>query len=100
MGRKHVGKRNCVLFHGAHEIVILADFPSKAERNPAHRLNVHAVLQGQGRERVMEVVEPDLGQPCPFQHPVQHAEHAVQGDGPTVGRWEDIVVRDLFLLSF
>ena len=35
MGRKHVGKRNCVLFHGAHEIAILADFPSKAERNPA-----------------------------------------------------------------
>ena len=33
-------------------------------------LDVHAVLQGQGREGVSRIVETHLGQSCSLQHPV------------------------------
>ena len=35
-----------------------------------------------------QVVESHLGQPGPFQHPMEHMQHTVRGDGPTVGRGE------------
>ena len=50
--------------------------------------HVHPVLQGQGGEGVTQVVEPYLGQPCPFQYPMEHMQHAVRGDGPAIGGWE------------
>ena len=43
-----------------------------------HRFHVHAVLQGHGREGVAEIVKADAGQPSPFQHPLEHMQHAVR----------------------
>ena len=57
-------------------------------QHPGHRLDVHAVLKGQGCERVPEVVEPDFGQSRPLQNPVEHMEHAVWGDRAAGGRGE------------
>ncbi len=57
-------------------------------QHPGHRLDVHAVLKGQGGERVPEVVEPDFGQSRPLQNPVEHMEHAVWGDRAAGGRGE------------
>ena len=46
-----------------------------------------------------EVVESDLGNPRPFQHPLQHIVHAVRGDGAAIGRGKHIlVIGFLFLL--
>ena len=36
------------------------------------RFDVHAVLQGQSGEGVAQVVEAEVGQVCPIQHPVEH----------------------------
>ena len=43
-----------------------------------HGLDVHAVLQRHGREGVAQVMESDAGQPRPFQHPLEHVQHAVR----------------------
>ena len=43
-----------------------------------HGLDVHAVLQGHGREGVAEIVKADAWQPCPFQHPLEHVQDAVR----------------------
>ena len=55
-------------------------------QHPGHRFHIHPVLQGQGSEGVSQVVEPHLGQSCPFQHPVEHMQHTIRRDGPTAGR--------------
>ena len=54
-------------------------------QHPGHRFHVHSVLQGQGSESVAQVVEPHLGQSCPFQHPMEHMQHTVRGDRPAIG---------------
>ena len=41
----------------------------------ADGFDVHAVLQGHRREGVAEIVKADAWQPCPFQHPLEHAKH-------------------------
>jgi len=43
-----------------------------------HRFYVHTVLQCHGREGMAEIVESDAGQPCPFQHPLEHVQDAVR----------------------
>ncbi len=35
--------------------------------------------------RVAQVVEPHLGQSCPFQHPMEHMQHTVRGNRPAIG---------------
>ena len=57
-------------------------------QHTADGLDVHAVLQGHGREGVAEVVKADAGQPSPFQHPLEHVQDAVRGHGASGGRWE------------
>ena len=47
-------------------------------QHTADGLDVHAVLQGHGREGVAEVVKADAGQPSPFQHSLQHMQDAVR----------------------
>ena len=42
-----------------------------------HRLDVHAILKGDGSEGVAEVMESDLGDACPFKYPLQHIVDAV-----------------------
>ena len=49
-----------------------------------YRLDVHAVLQCNGGERVPEIVKSDLGQSCSFENSLQHMVYAVRGDGATV----------------
>ena len=61
---------------------------------------IHAVLQGDGGEGVAEVVESDLGDACPFKHPLQHIVHTVWGDGTAVGRGKHILVMGLSFLLF
>ena len=43
-----------------------------------HRFHVHAVLEGHGREGVSEVMKADARQSRPFQHPLEHVQHAVR----------------------
>ena len=47
-------------------------------QHTADGLDVHAVLQGHGREGVTEVMKAYAGQPSPFQHPLEHVQHAVR----------------------
>ena len=47
-------------------------------QHTADGLDVHAVLQGHGREGVAEVVETDAWQSCPLQHSLEHVQHAVR----------------------
>ena len=66
-----------------------------------HRFYVHAVLERHGREGMTEIVESDAGQPCPFQHPLEHMQDAVWGHGASGGRWEyPLAVSDFALLLF
>ena len=44
----------------------------------ADGLDVHAVLQRHGREGVAEVMKAYPWQPRPFQHPLEHVQHAVR----------------------
>ena len=55
-------------------------------QHPAHRLDVHAVLQSYRGERMSHIVETNPGQPRPLQHPVEHMEYAVRRDGASGGR--------------
>ena len=55
-------------------------------RHPGHCLDVHAVLKGQYCEGMPQIVESDPRQPCPFQHPVEHMQDIVRGDGTADGR--------------
>ena len=61
---------------------------AEVPQHPGHRFHVHPVLQGQGGKCVSEIVEPDPGQSCPFQHPVEPVQHTVRGDRPAGGTWE------------
>ena len=47
-------------------------------QHTADGLDVHAVLQGHGREGVTEVMKAYAGQPSPFQNPLEHMQHAVR----------------------
>ena len=71
----------------------------EVSQHPGHRLDVHAVLKGQGGERVPEIVEPDLGQSGSFQYPVEHVQDAVWGDRAAGRRGEyPVAAADFFLL--
>ncbi len=50
--------------------------------------------------KVAQIVESDLGNPRPFQHPLQHIVHAVRGDGSAVGGGEYVLVMGLGFLLF
>ena len=54
-------------------------------QHPGHGFHIHPVLQHQGSEGVSQVVEPHLGQSCPFQHSMEHMQHTVRGDRPAIG---------------
>ena len=47
-------------------------------QHSGNRLDVYPILQGYRRECVSQVVKSDLGQPSPFQYPVEHLEDAVR----------------------
>ena len=65
----------------------------------ADRLDVHAILEGDGCEGVAEVVESDFRDACPCQYSFEHIVHAVRRNGATVRRGEDVgVIRFRFLL--
>ncbi len=49
------------------------------------RLDVHAVLQGDGSEGVAEVVEPHLGDASSGEDSFQHIIHAIRRDGTACG---------------
>ena len=72
----------------------------KVTQHAGHGLDVHTILQGNGCEGVAEVVESDLRDASPLQHPLQHIVHAVRGDGAAVGGWEYILVVGLGFLLF
>ena len=57
----------------------------KMPQHTRHGLDVHTVLQGQRCEGVAQVMKSDTGQPRPFQHPLEHVQHAVRGHGASVG---------------
>ena len=58
-------------------------------QHPADRFDVHAILEGQGGEGVAEIVEADVGQARPVQHPAEHMQNAVRGHGAARGGRED-----------
>ena len=49
--------------------------------------------------RVAEVMEPNFGKSCPFQHPMEHIQHTVRGDWTSVGRREYILDFSAHFLS-
>ena len=63
-----------------------------------HRLDVHAVLEGDGGEGVAEIVESDLRDASPFEDTLEHVVDAIRGDGAAVGGWEDVGILQLFRL--
>ena len=65
-----------------------------------YRLDIHTVLQGDGCEGVAEVMESDLRDASPLQHPLKHIIDAVRGDGAAVGGREDVLVIGLCFLLF
>ena len=50
----------------------------KMPQHARYGFDVHTVLQCQRCEGVTEIVEADAGQPCPFQHPLEHVQDAVR----------------------
>lgn len=54
-------------------------------RHTTDRLDVYAVLQGDGGEGVTEVVELNFRDACPCQHLLEHIIHAVGRIWPAVG---------------
>ncbi len=50
-------------------------------QHPGDRFDVHAVLESQGGEGMAEIVEADVGQARPAQHPVEHMQDTVRGHG-------------------
>ena len=50
----------------------------KMPQHARYGLDVHTVLQGHRREGVAEVMKADAWQPRPFQHPLEHVQHAVR----------------------
>ena len=69
-------------------------------QHAGHRFDVHAVLEGDGGEGVAEVMEPNLRDASPRQHPLKHIIDAVRGDGTTVGGWEYILILRFGFLIF
>ena len=68
-------------------------------QHPRHGFYIHAILEGQHGERMAEVMKPDLWQARSIQHPVEHMEHAVRGDGPTGGAGKYIGTAGLLLAA-
>jgi len=68
-------------------------------QHAGHRFDVYAVLQSQCCEGVSEVMEPNFGKSCPFQHPMDHIQHTVRGDWTSVGRREYILDFSAHFLS-
>ena len=54
-------------------------------QHAGHRLDVYAVLQGDGCEGVAEVMEPNLRDTRPFKNSLEHIVHAVRGDRASIG---------------
>ena len=69
-------------------------------QHAADGLDIHAVLESDGRKGVAEIMESDLRDASPLQHPLKHIIDAVRGDGATVGGWEYILVMGLSFLLF
>ena len=61
---------------------------AEVSQHPGYRFHVHSVLEGQGGKGVTKIVEPYPRQARPFQHPVEHVQHAVRGDRPAGGAGE------------
>ena len=75
-GRGHVG------------VDIQGESRREMPQHPGYRFDVHSVLEGQGGKGVTEIMEPHARQSRPFQHPVEHVQHAVRGDRPARGAGE------------
>ena len=57
------------------------------------RLNVHAVLEGQGGEGVPEIMEPEVFQSCVFQDALVEGSHRIRVvHGPGAGGGEELGV--------
>ena len=72
----------------------------EVSQHAGHSLDVYPVLEGDGCEGVAEVMESDLWDASPLQHPLKHIIDAVRGDGTTVGGWEYILVVGFGFLIF
>ena len=64
----------------------------KVTQHAGHGLDVHTILERDGCEGVAEVMEPNLRDASPLQHPFQHIIDAVRGDGAAVGGWEHVLI--------
>ena len=56
----------------------------KVPQHTGHRLDVNSVLQRQRGESVPQIVEPNFGESRPFQHPMEHIQHTIRGDGASI----------------
>ena len=81
-------------------IGVQGEASGEVTQHAGHSLDVHTILQGNGCEGVAEVVESDLRNACPFQHPLQHIIDTVRRDGTTVRRGKHIGVIGFGFLLF
>ena len=84
-GRGHVG------------VGVQGEACAEVPQHPGYRFHVHPVLQGQGGKGMTQIMEPHSRQPRPFQHPVEHVQHAVRGDRPARGAGEYPLAAPRFL---
>ena len=72
----------------------------EVSQHARYRLDVYSVLECDGCEGVAEIVESDLRDAGPLQHPLQHVVHTIRGDGAAVGGGQHILVVGLGFLLF
>ena len=65
-----------------------------------YRLDIHAVLEGNGSKGVAEIMESDLWDASPFEDTLEHIVDAIWGDGSAVGGRKHILVMGLGFLLF
>ena len=74
---------------------------AEVPRCAGHSFDVRAILDGRSGESVSQIVKPPLGQSCPFQHPAEHVEQTVRGEGTAGGQQENLwLAPRFFFCSF
>ncbi len=100
---QHISHGDCRFFLGCRcymGVGVQGEAGGEVAEDGGDRLDVHAVLQGNGGEGVAEIVEADFRDACSCQHSFQHVVHTVRGDRATCWTGEYIFAICLGFLRF